>query len=38
MIFDWDTKLSLAEFKEGKLKVQSAVDAISELQEFIQHE
>jgi hypothetical protein len=33
-----DAKLSLAEFREGKLKVQSAADAIRELQEFIQYE
>jgi hypothetical protein len=33
-----DAKLSLAEFKEGKLKIQSAAEAISELQEFIKHE
>jgi transcriptional regulator with AAA-type ATPase domain len=33
-----DVKLSLAEFREGKLKIQSAAEAISELQEFIQDE
>jgi hypothetical protein len=33
-----DAKLSLAEFREGKLKIQSAAEAISELQEFIKHE
>jgi hypothetical protein len=33
-----DAKLSLAEFREGKLKIQSAAEAISELQEFIQDE
>jgi hypothetical protein len=30
-----DAKLSLAEFREGKQKVQSATEAIGELQEFI---
>jgi len=33
-----DATLSLAEFREGKLKIQSAAEAISELQEFIEHE
>ncbi|MEN9565569.1 MAG: hypothetical protein RLZZ69_765 [Cyanobacteriota bacterium] len=33
-----DAKLSLAEFKAGKLKIQTATEAISELREFIQHE
>ncbi|MBW4536588.1 MAG: hypothetical protein KME09_21890 [Pleurocapsa minor HA4230-MV1] len=33
-----DAKLSLAEFKTGKLKIQTATEAISELREFIQHE
>lgn len=33
-----DAKFSLTEFREGKLKAQSAAEAISELQEFIQHE
>jgi transcriptional regulator with AAA-type ATPase domain len=33
-----DAKLSLAEFKAGKLKIQAATEAISELREFIQHE
>lgn len=33
-----DAKLSLAEFREGKLKVQSAAEAISELREFLQDE
>ena len=33
-----DATLSLAEFREGKLKIQSAAEAISELQEFIKHE
>jgi transcriptional regulator with AAA-type ATPase domain len=31
-----DAKLSLAEFREGKLKSQSVAEAISELREFIQ--
>jgi transcriptional regulator with AAA-type ATPase domain len=30
-----DAKLSLAEFREGEQKVQSAAEAIGELQEFI---
>lgn len=33
-----DAAVSLAEFREGKLKVQSAEDAIAELQAFLQHE
>lgn len=33
-----DAKFSLTEFREGKLKAQSAAEAISELREFIQHE
>ena len=33
-----DARFSLAEFREGKLKAQSAAEAILELREFIQHE
>ncbi len=33
-----DARLSLAEFKEGKLKIQTATEAISELRQFSQHE
>lgn len=35
---DRDAKFSLTEFREGKLKAQSAAEAIFELREFIQHE
>ena len=33
-----DAQLSLAEFREGKLRIQTATEAISELQNFSQHE
>ncbi|MGL5944282.1 MAG: hypothetical protein ACRC2S_28705 [Waterburya sp.] len=33
-----DAKLSLAEFREGKLRIQTATEAISELQNFSQYE
>ncbi|BAU65574.1 hypothetical protein STA3757_29620 [Stanieria sp. NIES-3757] len=33
-----DAKTSLAEFKAGKLKAQSAEEAIASLREFLQHE
>lgn len=31
-----DAKLSLAEFKAGKLKIQTATEAIAELRDYIQ--
>ncbi|MGL5833546.1 MAG: hypothetical protein ACRC1Z_10000 [Waterburya sp.] len=33
-----DAKLSLAEFREGKLRIQTTTEAISELKNFSQHE
>jgi transcriptional regulator with AAA-type ATPase domain len=33
-----DAQLSLAEFREGKLKIQTAEEAIADLQEFIQND
>ena len=33
-----DAELSLAEFREGKLKVQTATEAINELREFNEQE
>lgn len=33
-----DAQLSLAEFREGKLRIQTATEAISELQNFSQPE
>ncbi len=33
-----DAELSLAEFKEGKLKIQTATEAIAELRDYIQQE
>jgi transcriptional regulator with AAA-type ATPase domain len=33
-----DAAATLAEFRAGKLKAQSANDAIAELREFLQHE
>lgn len=33
-----DAKLSLAEFREGKLKIQTAEKAIADLREFIQND
>jgi Rad3-related DNA helicase len=33
-----DAKLSLAEFREGKLRIQTTTEAISELKSFSQHE
>lgn len=32
-----DAKLSIAEFKAGKLKVQTATEAIAKLRDYIQH-
>jgi transcriptional regulator with AAA-type ATPase domain len=33
-----DAQLSLAEFREGKLKIQTAEEAIADLREFIQND
>jgi Rad3-related DNA helicase len=33
-----DAKLSLAEFREGKLRIQTTTEAISELKSFSQYE
>ncbi len=33
-----DAELSLAEFKQGKLKIQTATEAIAELRDYIQQE
>jgi Rad3-related DNA helicase len=33
-----DAKLSLAEFREGKLRIQTTTEAIRELKNFSQHE
>ena len=33
-----DAKLSLAEFREGKLRIQTTTEAINELKSFSQHE
>ena len=33
-----DAQLSLAEFREGKLRIQTTTEAISELKNFSQHE